>query len=722
MPIIRTWPLLAILTLSAALLASPVPAAAADGPWQKIYDRAAPQATAIEMFDDQYGLAVIGYGVQRSIDGGVTWSEPDPAAGVGGGHIAIADRQHAWIAGYSGVILRTDDGGLTWHRQATGTEAHFNGIAAVSATEAWATAYGAGFSDVGPFAHEDSVLLHTVDAGATWSPVRMSDYGVFLGLWNAGADLWLLASPCRPGDPFGPGMPDGRPPCSDRNTLLHSADGGRTWDVLAQEPAPVPTQLSRIDAQRAFGISRACGASFCVDQVVATADGGRTWQARSFPATTDRVYVSVLRFTGPDDGWATLSECAAECRYGLAHTADGARTWQLVDMPAPGAPSFALAVTSTHVVAAVGTTGVQRYAIATGAWQAATTDARPSLGSIAFISRDHGYAIADGALWATDDGGATWRPGPPSPPLAGVTVTPGGAFWAAAWDGRVFRSDDAGATWRVVEAAPGPLFAGLQAFDGQRAWLTLNDGLWRTDDGGATWRHIDAASYPRYEFADRDHGWTTSCERSYCAGSIRVTDDGGATWVTRAVPDHAYVQGFVDGLRGWASLADVNVVADGVGCPCVLRTTDGARSWQAVSTAPWSLSSMTFLDARRGWAVGYDYSVRSAPYPMPSLLATTDGGRTWTKELILPGYLGGQMVAAHGRVWLPLGVGASPWIGGRLLLYRRDVVPLPRLIAPDTGAGPGGAAAAPLRAIAALAVGGVLLAITGLAWRRRRLS
>jgi len=680
---------LVVLTALASSMGAARAAGAGDPPWTVVYDRAAPQATAIEMFDDRRGLAVIGYGVQRTDDGGRTWTEPDPSAGVGGGNIAFGDADRAWVAGYSGVMLRTDDGGLTWRRQQTGTEAHFNGIAAVSATEAWATAYGTGFSDVAPFERQDSVLLHTTDGGATWQPVRLSNYGIFFGVWSVGEDLWLLASPCRPGDPFRE-SPGGRAPCTDRYTLLQSDDSGGSWSELAQEPAPVPTAIRWVDNRRAFGISNICGATSCSNDLFATDDGGSTW-TRLPPVAGPDVRVLDLRFAGISDGWALLQDCSGSgCLLRLARTQDGGQTWRLVDAPPAPIVSAVLALTSTTVIVSGVATGIERYDSRAGEWSSAQTDARPALDSIAFTTRDRGYAVANGALWATDDGGATWAPSPPVPEPLNNVVPAAGVLWVTTAESHLYRSDDGGRTWRGLavpaEAAASSGF-GLHAADGVRAWLTLTDGLWRTDDGGATWRLVDASSFGLYQFVSRDFGWTTACGPTSCDNAIRVTNDGGDTWETRAIPERAYVRFFATPLEGWGSIFDP-VEASGVQCPCVIITHDGGRSWQSIPTAPWSLESIYFADAMNGWATAYDLG--AFPSSKPAVLATRDGGLTWATDLELSGSSGALLPAA-GRLWLRVGRSGNPWTLGRVLLYRRDVPDgtLPRLIPPETGTGAG---------------------------------
>lgn len=100
--------------------------------WQNIYDRPADDATAIEMLDDEYGLAVIGQSIHRTTDGGRSWDEVYAQGEIRGG-ITIADREHASVVA-APDLLRTSDGGDTWQRSTFAFEPGLGNIAAVSAT------------------------------------------------------------------------------------------------------------------------------------------------------------------------------------------------------------------------------------------------------------------------------------------------------------------------------------------------------------------------------------------------------------------------------------------------------------------------------------------------------------------------------------------------------------------------------------------------------------
>jgi photosystem II stability/assembly factor-like uncharacterized protein len=717
-----------VFALIVVAAAFPGRAEAQGGGWRQVYDRAPANITTIEMFDGEFGLAIAAPGILRTVDGGRTWTEPAGRPLVAMGAIGIADAQHAWTVGTSGSIWRTDDGGLTWGTQASGTAAHLGDIAVVSASEAWVTGSGEGFSDVGPFAHQASVLLHTTDAGTTWQSVAMTDYGTFRAIEYRNGRLWLTASQCREGDPFNsyPGDPDQRPPCRDEYVLLRSDDGGASWHRLGETSALItrPQFLTRDDG---FGIGSICdNASLCRTSYFASDDGGESWLERGpSPAGAEN---SSPHFVDSGHAWAALADYATGGYSTTFYRSDdGGRSWQAVtSTPRSDAGVYAYAFddTPTGLVAAGGASGIASWDAATGVWTDATADARPTLSGITFRDEDYGIALSDGAPAMSADGGATWlrRPGPVS--FAALSAGVDGALWASPTctadpcPRSVYRSIDGGASWEP-KAAPGDSTGLIAAGDAMRAWISLTGGLWRTDDGGETWQIVDAAPFgSSAAFFDRDHGWTSQCGASQCEHAIRVTEDGGDTWETRPLPPDAEGVAFTTAAIGTAR--GYSPGATDSSQDRLLVTTDGGRTWADRGPQPFYFSNPHFVDARRGWMLAtdfYDY-MSGAPQPSSRIVATEDGGVSWRDEFAPPSNGYGVFASSAGRIWFLSGAFTNPWGPGRTTIYSRDIGAAAAITAPDTGAGqPSGAGEAWMAL--ALLTGGFFL-LVGLASHRPR--
>jgi hypothetical protein len=184
----------------------------------------------------------------------------------------------------------------------------------------------------------EPVFLRTTDGGATWTGPGDS------------ADAWHLLPPgasdlhAPAGNVAGP-CPQKRAPvdlavfasegaaviCAD-GTLHRTDDAGATWTGVGAAEVGTTDDgstaglhaVSFLDADRALGFTRddaGCAGS----AVVATTDGGQTWQPRGCAdgADPDRAAIAV----------ATAGEAVIADGNSLLTTADGGRTWEQVSTP-----------------------------------------------------------------------------------------------------------------------------------------------------------------------------------------------------------------------------------------------------------------------------------------------------------------------------------------------------------------------------------------------------
>ncbi len=577
------------------------------------------------------------------------------------------------LAQMGGVVEETADGGLTW--AATGETSLGPEL---DGNEGWRTYYDAAVQGYPP--HGDSALEHTTDGGLTWQRVDVPGYGIFLGAWFVGADGWVLATQCYPGDPTDPQSTD-PPPCIDRETLLHSADNGESWAPLPEPGFTMGDQVERVDTLTAYRVG-GCAARCRGGQLYKTSDGGQTWVEVLDSGSSGSIHH--VRFTSQLEGWLTGTRLAPptnppsapEFVGRLARTRDGGTTWTFIELPPGTGGDFD--VTSTHVVMA-SSSGIALYELAKGSWQKAATDVRPPLETIVFASASRGFAVAvrgDGGAdrepWTTFDGGETWDPWVTPNHLKVIAVT-SDAVWASG-DRPLYRSTDGGTSWQEVLPPPNAdLSKGLRiiASAGDRIWLASDVWLWRSDNLGASWAGIDVAPRPEYAFIDRDHGWTAQCGPWPCEQSFRMTADGGDTWETRALPDGVSVGGFVTSLDGWGRIAEG-------GTSRFTYTHDGGVTWQAQETALTFLAGPTFIDIKTAFAVTYDPGLPR----ILQVVSTLDGGQSWRTEFSVNAGLNlPKLTTADGRVWVVFSeLDAGLDLAGsveRVTICRRDIVGTP---------------------------------------------
>jgi photosystem II stability/assembly factor-like uncharacterized protein len=175
--------------------------------------------------------------VYRTDDGGATWIKNADVDDWPRG-IAFTDAANGILCGSRGYLARTSDGGRTWQRLPSGTAFRLEAVAYRTATEAYAVGEG-------------GTVLRTTDGGGSWSRVdfRTGGYlydvafrggaGVVVGaigdVWRVGggaawekreAPQFILYSAAM-------GSAEAIWCGAGAGALLHSGDGGRTWEDQA---------------------------------------------------------------------------------------------------------------------------------------------------------------------------------------------------------------------------------------------------------------------------------------------------------------------------------------------------------------------------------------------------------------------------------------------------------------------------------------------------------
>jgi photosystem II stability/assembly factor-like uncharacterized protein len=226
------------------------------------------------------------------------------------------------------------------------------------------------------------------------------------------------------------------------STLFHTTDAGRHW---SRERVARGVETPEFFDSRHGVLASDADTSM-------TSDGGRHWRSLSLPAGARGQQPA---FADARHGWVWQPSPA-----GLLATADGGAHWRrLAATGLPNGPS------------------------------------PPSL--LGFHDALHGWLSTAGALYGTADGGVTWQPARPTPPLA-LNLTPGrmaGATWWAWSASQLEVTSDGGGHWMVV-ALPGWNLMRVQALDARTVWVaaTVVDALgvprwtlFSTVDGGLTW-------------------------------------------------------------------------------------------------------------------------------------------------------------------------------------------------------------------------------------------
>jgi photosystem II stability/assembly factor-like uncharacterized protein len=252
---------------------------------------------------------------------------------------------------------------------------------------------------------------------------------------------------------------------------------------------------------------------------------GADWQKINVPTTASFRGLSVVSTTVV---WASGTEGT------IIRTVDGGKNWSV--MKVAGAESLDFrgirgfdektAVIISSGPAEKGQAKIYRTTDSGKTWKQVYEEKRAGIffDAVAFWDRKHGIVLSDPvdgkfALFATEDGGATWRqlPSPALPPAlpnegafaasnSCLTVQGTSNVWFAtggASVARVFRSSDRGKTWNVAETPMHPANASSGIFS--LAFEDANNGtavggdyahpessnlpnMMQSHDGGRTWR------------------------------------------------------------------------------------------------------------------------------------------------------------------------------------------------------------------------------------------
>ncbi len=249
-----------------------------------------------------------------------------------------------------------------------------------------------------------------------------------------------------------------------------------------------------------------------------------------------------------------------------------------------------------------------------------------------------------GAVLVSSDQGRNWRReaiGPAS--LIGLTVCPDGTLLGLDFYRKVWRANAEGQHWKAVELDK-PRVPLTIACDTQGGWWVAGTRtqIAHSADQGASWQVTDLgedAQITALRFVDTQFGIATAE-----FGRVFVTEDGGATWVSRGgIPDEFYPydalfvsrdEGYVSGLAGQ-----------------VLHTTDGGLNWLRQTNVTGAPLYRLFLHGGVPHGVGAGGTVarldgeawRPVAYPDPLPVFFTSGAGVVGQSALVAGGPGGLL-------------------------------------------------------------------------------
>ncbi|HEX8069893.1 MAG TPA: P-loop NTPase fold protein [Pyrinomonadaceae bacterium] len=367
---------------------------------------------------------------------------------------AVPGTNQVWAVGNKGMVVVSADGGRTWAKRGIESQQLTSAAATPTPTPA-PTPAQASFLDLPD-------LISTAAAAPRPVPADAPEQSAL-----AQGRTQPAPSPAASFTPPPVGLPDAPgssgPPVQQRPPIDPTqgpATAGQTTaqpagaDAAAVAAAAMPPEDARLiavyfaDGQRGEAVSD-LGTRFT------TADGGARWTRGEVTHVEGRTVPAPFRALHITPGSTSFPDYQFLARNGLALIVTGDGSYGL------SLTYFSRATANDLFFAPVWRVGLA--------------------------------AAAEGLIYRTEDGGATWQfqvlPRPDD--LYGVYAVSAARAWCVGSAGNIFDTSDGGRVWRKLPSGTNSQLRAVHFLaDGQRGWIVGGNGLiLGTADGGVTWVH-----------------------------------------------------------------------------------------------------------------------------------------------------------------------------------------------------------------------------------------
>lgn len=368
--------------------------------------------------DSLHGWGIYSTYIGKTIDGGKTWSIGqfmDPSSSSSGFKaVFFQNSMTGWAIGSSGFILKTNDSGESWNHLDDRLDIFYGALDDVVFTDE-NEGWIVGWqirSDPEP---DSSIVLHTIDGGLSWER-QSAPYNSAIKRIRAidNQRLWAIGG----------------------QLLFFTTDGGQNWhrsDFQAEEG--IFRDIVFMDELNGFLLSNRT--------IYRTIDGGSSWfkLANGFS-------VQLLRrlcFSDISNGWVLGKRVGGQ--HPTYRTTDGGQTWYQYEHD-----FTAMNFVDSQIGFAVENGSVYRSLDGGNNWEQISENPASfvtGVSNMVFSDSTHGWIWNLSGVYYTNDGGRTWQI---EDGISGIEIAfPGGLFmlnkdlgWAVGSDGWIFKyeSDD----------------------------------------------------------------------------------------------------------------------------------------------------------------------------------------------------------------------------------------------------------------------------------------
>ena len=430
----------------------------------------------IKFYDELHGCAVgdklfMPYKgiILTTNDGGETWTESIITDSEGFKTVEYISQDTLWAGSSDGKLFKSTDGGFSWSlfQGISGNlyDLHFfnsndaiaiAGYHDISIThdgwESWESTDLGFENSIRKFSFSDNLngigvgnfnIIRTSDGGNNWNSV----FDSFLRIAFFNADNgWLI-------------------PKNETNQMLHSIDGGQSWDFFNAENSGEIIDMDFISEQTGFALSDS-------SELLKTFDAGETWEIIIIPF--DSMYFSNMHFIDEDNGIITTLNSK------FLRTENGGDSWFSYTFDTIDFLRNCFFLDDSNIWV-TGSQGLCAHSNDGGLnWDIQDVDSY-YLTDVFFINPDDGFLISiTGELYRTIDGGKNWEEIEMfDTHLTQLKFIDDLNGWIIG-EFKIFHTEDGGITWTIeFDLGSSNIFKAITSFSAitpDSAWFCTRNG------------------------------------------------------------------------------------------------------------------------------------------------------------------------------------------------------------------------------------------------------
>ncbi len=396
----------------------------------------------------------------HTTDGGATWLMIDSGR-TKFGEISFVDNMHGWIAKrpipFTSDLIHTTDGGLTWNpTQSSGLD--FDCLLFTNTLVGWGVAYG-------------SWLFTTSDGGSNWSVSDTTNYnfGFCDVLMFGSTQGWVVGT---------------------SGIIRATTNGGLMWRSLDKRLDIFWGALSDVffsNKSEGWVGGNQLRSEFPADTslVLHTYDGGKTWERKYFPRNGEPYGIYALWAITNERVWV-ISDTVALL------TTDEGSTWTEANVHDHFRDIYFRNTSSGFLLA---DHAVYKTSDGGSTWGRKTGfNNIQFLRTLDFADSLRGWIVGHPGIgpevtFLTIDGGDNWSLS--SFNFSSIDFSDAENGWALGEDRHVFRTRDGGRTWNRATIQPLTFTywtSNIVMADTTTGWIWNSSNTYRTTDGGYSWR------------------------------------------------------------------------------------------------------------------------------------------------------------------------------------------------------------------------------------------